>query len=251
MADMNYKVERFLIISLITSLIFSIVLIIPIAFIITLLEKSVGNTIMIFFLLFLFIVYIMLRIPAYNIKKLGAKIESEVAVTGRRLLIQLESGKSLVNSLIEIGSKSGKGSSKSLEKIAYELYMGKSLEDTIDKAIRDSPSRTFKKIFIQIRNSLRTGADLKHTLKSTLEDITRAKVIEFNEFKNKLNPAGLFYMIFGTILPSMGVVIFVIILTILRIKITYPVLIMFLLFVLIVQMLFISVFTRLRPSLEL
>lgn len=248
---MNYKVGRFLVISFITSLIFSLVLMIPIAFIITLLEKSFVNIVIVFLLLFLFITYIMLRIPAYNIQKLGSKIESEVAVTGRRLLIQLESGKSLVNSLIEIGSKSGKGSSKSLEKIAYELYMGKSLEETIDKAISDSPSRTFKKIFIQIRNSLRTGANLKHTLKGTLEEITRAKVVEFNEFKNKLNPAGLFYMIFGTILPSMGVVIFVIILTLLRVKITYPVLIMFIFFVLIVQMLFISVFTRLRPSLEL
>ena len=172
------------------------------------------------------IFFTVLYLPRINKATLGKKIEGEVAVTGRRLLIQLESGKSLVNSIISV-AKHKKESSKALERVAYELYMGKPLERAIQEAIDNSPSRTFRKIFIQIRNSLKIGSDLRHTLKASLEEITREKIIEFESFGKKLNPLGLFYMIFGTIGPSLGVVIFVIFLTVLNIPIEMRVLILF------------------------
>ena len=247
----GYTVERFLKITLFLTLLLSMVFTIPITVIIYLLKLPLFISIFVFLLLIPLLFLILLKIPAYNINKLGSKMESEVAVTGRRLLIQLESGKSLVNALINLGTKYKKGAGRSIERIAYNLYMGKPLEETIDETIKTSPSRTFKKIFIQIRNSLKTGADLKHTLKATLEEITRAKIVEFKTFSNKLNPLGLFYMIFGTIAPSLGVVIFVILLAILRIKITFGVLSFFLVLVLLVQLMFIRVFSKIRPRLEI
>jgi pilus assembly protein TadC len=191
-----------------------------------------------------------LRLPHFNKEYLGKKIEAEVAVTGRRLLIQMESGKSLMNSIIDV-AKHKKESSKSLERIAYELYMGKPLEQAIQEAIDTSPSRTFRRIFVQIRNSLKTGADLKRTLKASLEEITREKTLEFESFGKKLNPVGLFYMIFGTIAPSLGIVFFIIVLTVLQAKIEITILMAFLLLIICIQFIFIVLFSKMRPELEI
>jgi pilus assembly protein TadC len=201
-------------------------------------------------LIIIFTFLIIIHLPRMNCRALGIKIEGEIAITGRRLLIQLESGKSLVNSIIDV-AKHKKESSKALERVAYELYMGKPLEQAIKEAIENSPSKTFKKIFIQIKNSLKTGSDLKHTLKAALEDITREKIIEFESFGKKLNPLGLFYMIFGTIGPSLGIVMFVIFLTIIGMPIKGAVLAMFIFAIFMIQLFFILIFSSMRPELQI
>jgi pilus assembly protein TadC len=250
--NMNKQVDEFVKLTVLISIVMTLIFMIPITMLIFLFRAQNPALFISFFfcLILLLTFFIVLKIPHFNKVNLGRRIEAEVAVTGRRLLIQLESGKSLMNSIIDV-AKHKKESSKALEHIAYELYMGKPLEQAINEAIETSPSKTFRKIFIQIRNSLKTGADLKNTLKATLEDITREKTIEFESFGKQLNPIGLFYMIFGTIAPSLGVVLLTIVLTILRITIEFKVLAVFLLLIAIIQFVFIMVFAKMRPELEI
>jgi len=250
-SNMDYTVERFAKLSFLMAMMLTAIFMIPIGWMIFRFIPSPLVVTIVFILgMFALSYYIIIKVPLLNKHALGKKIEGEVAVTGRRLLIQLESGKSLVNSIIDV-ARHKQESSKALERVAYELYMGKPLERAIRQAIANSPSKTFRKIFVQIRNSLKTGSDLKHTLKAALEDITREKIVEFESFGKKLNPLGLFYMIFGTIGPSLGIVIFVIILTILGIPIKGGVLVAFLLFILILQLFFILIFSSMRPELEI
>ncbi len=251
-SNMNYSIETFIKFSFLVALVFTALFMVPISYLIIYFGKShhLAFIITTAVFLFVFLFVILFTLPRINRNTLGKRVEGEVAVTGRRLLIQLESGKSLINSIINV-AKHKKESSKALERMAYELYMGKPLERTINEAITDSPSPTFRKIFIQIRNSLKIGSDLKHTLKASLEEITRGKIIEFESFGKKLNPLGLFYMIFGTIGPSLGVVIFVIFLTILNIPIEMRVLSLFLSVIVLIQLFFILIFSKMRPELEL
>ncbi len=250
--NMNYSIETFIKFSFLVTLVFTILFMIPIGYLIIYFNKGHAIAIIMFTVVFVFVMLflILFSLPRINRNTLGKRIEGEVAVTGRRLLIQLESGKSLINSIINV-AKHKKETSKALERMAYELYMGKPLEQAINEAIIDSPSPTFRKIFIQIRNSLKIGSDLKHTLKASLEEITRGKIIEFESFGKKLNPLGLFYMIFGTIGPSLGVVIFVIFLTILNIPIEMRVLTLFLSIIVLIQLFFILIFSKMRPELEI
>jgi pilus assembly protein TadC len=248
---MDYTVERFVRLAILLSVVFTLIFTLPMGVIMTLfVDDIVLPLLLVAFATLILTTYVFIRLPYFNKQALGRKIEAEVAVTGRRLLIQLESGKSLVNSIIDV-AKNKKESSKALERVAYELYMGTPLEQAIQRGIDNSPSPTFRKIFVQIRNSLKTGSDLKHTLKATLEEVTREKIIEFETFGKKLNPLGLFYMIFGTIGPSLGIVLFVIFLTILKFPIKAPILSTFILAILAIQLFFIVVFSRMRPELEL
>jgi len=250
-SNMDYTVERFAKLAFLLGLLMTLIFMIPIGWLIFKFAPAPWLVLIIAgFFIFVVAYSVILKVPLMNKHSLGKKIEGEVAVTGRRLLIKLESGKSLVNSIIDV-ARHKKESSKALERVAYELYMGKPLERAIKDAIANSPSATFRKIFIQIRNSLKTGSDLKHTLKAALEDITRQKIVEFESFGKRLNPLGLFYMIFGTIGPSLGIVIFVIFLTVLGIPIKGGVLMMFLILIFVVQAFFVLIFIKMRPELEI
>ncbi len=251
-SNMNKTPERFINLTVIMTFLMSAIFMVPITWLIFLLDVNMRvlyiTLVSVFLIIFCFLV--ILKVPHFNVQRIGKKIEGEIAVTGRRLLIQIESGKSLANSIIDV-AKHKKESSKSLEKVAYELYMGKPLERAINEAIDNTPSKTFRKIFIQIRNSLRTGSDLKHTLKASLENITRQKTVEFESFGKKLNTLGLFYMVFGTIAPSLGIVVFAIVLTVLNIPIKLPVLSFFLFLILFIQVFFVVIFSKMRPELEI
>ncbi|MBN1157188.1 type II secretion system F family protein [Candidatus Woesearchaeota archaeon] len=246
LSNMNISISRFInysiMISVVMAMSFSVVVLL------------VTNN-LIYFLAFFFAIYIcffvaLLRLPGYNYRQLGKKSESNVAMIGRRLLIQLESGKSLVNAIIDV-SKVNDLSNPILQSLSSQIYMGKPLEEAIDEAIKNSYSPTFRKIFIQLRNSLKTGTDIKHTLKVVLEEITREKIIEFEEFGKKLNPVSLFYLIFGTIGPSLGIVVFVIGLSFLGITINPGALSLFIFIILAIQFLFIGVFSKMRPELDI
>ena len=197
-----------------------------------------------------FFFLVALHIPRFNVAQVGQKMNGEVAIIGRRLLIQLESGKSLVNALIDIGTKQTTRGNP-LSRVAYALFMGRPLEETIDESIEQTSSPALQRILTQIKNSLRTGTDLKRGLRVTLEEITNEKIVEFEAFGKKLNTLGLFYMVFGTIAPSLGAVGFVFVLAAIGIELSLLNLSLFLLFVVPVQVLFILVFAKMRPELDL
>jgi len=248
-SGMNTTVERFFMLSILVSLIVTLIFLMPVALILFMLKKPLLYALIVLPPAWVLIFLVILRVPRFNVISIGKKIEAEIAVTGRRLLIHLESGKSLVNALLDMSK--GRDSGHALERVAYELYMGKPLEMVIEETIENSPSPTFKKLFIQIHNSLRTGSDLKHTVKATLEDITRRKIVEFETFGKKLSPLGLFYMIFGTIAPSLGIVVFVLFLTFIGVPIRFSTLAAFLVLVVVVQLFFIAIFSKMRPELEI
>ena len=249
-AGMRESVPKFITLAVLLGFIITTIFAMPTAWILILFGLPWWSGLIVAALLLPLMFLIALHIPQFNVARISQQTNAEVAVMGRRLLIELESGKSLVNALIDIGTKQT-SQGNPLSRIAYQLTMGKPLEETIDDAIEDTESAVLKRILLQIRNSLRTGTDLKHTLKVTLEDITRQKIVEFESFGKKLNSMGLFYMIFGTILPSLGAVVYVFTLAALGIQISLLQLSLFLLLVIPVQFLFIVVFSKMRPELQL
>lgn len=247
-AGMQESVPRFIRLALLVGIVAAVIFTLAIA-IATVFALNPFAYLFAFILLVPSLFLIILHLPRFNVTRVGQEMNGEVAIVGRRLLIQLESGKSLVNALIDIGTKQ-RNRANPLSRIAFALYMGKPLEDTIQESISQTSSPALKRILSQIQNSLRTGTDLKRGLRVTLEDITNEKIIEFETFGKKLNTLGLFYMIFGTIAPSLGAIAFVFMIAALGIELTLLNLSIFLIFVVPVQALFIIVFTKMRPELN-
>lgn len=164
---------------------------------------SIYIAIFVFLVIYFLGVFIVILLPGQKVKQRRREAESDILYSGRYLLLKLESGSPLLNALIDVSNLDTK-SSKFFKEIVSDVFLGTPIEDAIDTAIKYGVSPAFTKILEEIKTSLRTGSDIEKALRTTLSDITKLHVIEIKAYGKKLSPLSMFYMIMGTILPSIG-----------------------------------------------
>lgn len=205
-----------------------------------------------FFIFFFIVFFLMFKsIPKINIAKVRQEIESDIFIPSRMLLTLLEAGNSLISALESVSYTKAK-SSKYFGKIASEIYLGKNVDKAIEDAIKYTPSDSFRMVMEPIKKSLKTGTDIQKNLLATLQELSQQKVVEIEQYEKRLNPLSMFYMIFGTILPAIGIVGVVIIMSVAGIKVEFfPSLFILLILILILQIFFVRIFKSTRPLVKL
>ena len=199
-----------------------------------------------FFLIFNFA---FLKLKTKIIKR-QKEIDREVLFAGQFLLIQLYSGKPLLNALIDT-SKGYGVASKYIKEIINDIDTGSSLENALENALTYSPSEKFRKILFHVNNALRLGIDVTKPLKSALSEITRQQELEVKRYGKKLYTIVIFYMLAAVVIPSIGMTIFIVISSFINFNITMNHFMVALISIVIVQFLFMSVFKSIRPVVNL
>jgi len=123
---------------------------------------------------------------------------------GRHMLIELKSGVPLYDAMLGISRDYGPVSeefNKVVEKVTLGVPLGAALHDVAES----NPSAYFNRLALQLANSLASGADVATTLEASLDQISKEQIIELKAYGQKLNPLVMFFMIFGIIMPSLGV----------------------------------------------
>ena len=167
------------------------------------------------------------------------------------LLTLLESGNSIITAMLRVSNSKSK-SSKYFGNVVSEIFLGKNIEQAIDDAIRYTPSVSFRRVLEPIKKSLKTGTDIQRNLLVTLQELSKEKIIEIEEYEKKLNPLSMFYMIFGTIIPVLGIVAIVLFISLIGLKVEFfPFFFILLLGILFVQYIFIALFKATRPLVKL
>lgn len=152
------------------------------------------------------------RYADIRIQKLEKQIDEEIVYAVRFLIIELESGLPIYSAFQNV-AKNYDTVGEYFERIVREVSFGTSLEEALDKHIARTPSAELRKILWQVLNSLKTGADVKESLRSALNQIVRKQQITVKEYGRKLNPMAMFYMMIAIIVPSLGTTILVVIAT--------------------------------------
>jgi pilus assembly protein TadC len=212
-------------------------------------DSLIQILLMVFFLSFVIFFLLVKLIPSMTVNTRKAMLESDLLYSARHLLLKLQSGSSLLNSLESVSELNTK-SSIYFKEIMFDISVGMPLEDALQKAIDYSPSAAFTKLLIEIMSSLKTGADIQKTLKATLDDVTKQHLILIEEYGKKLNPMSMFYMIIGTIVPSLGTAMLVVASSLMpgAIIIDIRVLMFIAAIVLIVQVFFLLAYRSLKPA---
>jgi pilus assembly protein TadC len=250
MAQMSTDVAEFISQCIIVSFIFALNFSVVIFFILTKLGLYLW-TIPAFVFFFILFFWICKSVPKVNMAKVRQDIESDIFIPSRMLLTLLEAGNSLISALETVSYTRAK-SSKYFGKIASEIYLGKNVDQAIDDAIKYTPSDSFRMVMEPIKKSLKTGTDIQKNLLTTLQELSQQKVVEIEQYEKRLNPLSMFYMIFGTILPSIGIVGIVIIMSVVGIKIEFfPSLFILLVLILLLQLFFVRLFKSTRPLVKL
>ncbi|MBI3033709.1 type II secretion system F family protein [Candidatus Woesearchaeota archaeon] len=199
---------------------------------------------------FALIVAFSLQTPKGIIKRREKEINREVLFAGRYLLVKMESGSPLFNSLID-ASKSNSIISKYFKEIVDEIDTGTPIEVALDNAREYNASEKFKKILWQILAALKTGTEVTNALRSTLKTIANEQLIEIKEYGKKLNSLMLFYMVLACIVPSLGVSLFIIIASFLNLAILPAHLFAALFGLFVIQLFFIIMIKASRPAVEM
>jgi Flp pilus assembly protein TadB len=153
-----------------------------------------------------------LRYPMSKSKGTAKNIERDILFAARDLIISLRSGMSLFNALTAVSHGYG-DASKEFAKIVRKVQLGMPLEEAIDDTISSTKSDSFRRLMLQASVSIKAGADVVTALQSIIDQLSQERVIELRSYGQKLNAIAMFYMLFGIILPSMGIAVLTILTT--------------------------------------
>ncbi len=148
-------------------------------------------------------------LPKVKASMRAKRMEQELVFAGRHMLIELKSGVPLFDAMLGISREYGEISTemnKVVEKVTLGVPMGVALHEVADS----NPSQYFSRVILQIANSLASGSDVSLALEASLDQISKEQVISLKAYGQKLNPLVMFFMIFGIIMPSLGVAFMII-----------------------------------------
>jgi len=193
--------------------------------------------------------YLMLYPEAAIIKR-RRELDYEIVFACRHIVIALQSGMPLFDTFV--GASNGYGPvSKEFTKIVDKVIVGVPTTQAIREVAHDNPSTYFVRILMQIANSIASGADVGEALESVLEQISKEQMIQLKEYSQKLTPIVMFYMVFGIIVPSLGVVLATVVFSAIsggELGLTSVILVPVFFMIAIVQFLFLGVMESSRPK---
>jgi pilus assembly protein TadC len=149
------------------------------------------------------------QVPVMKIKKREKEINQEVIFSGRYILVKIDSGVPLYNSLID-ASRSYGISAKYFKEIVDDIRVGVPIEEALAHARDMSPSKYYKLILTELITSLKTGVDISISLREVLKQITKEQIIEIKKYSKKLNAFMMMYMVLAIVFPSLGVTLFMV-----------------------------------------
>lgn len=249
-AGMRIRPDQFVKKNLKNSLFVGIALTVLLFFILDKKGGSLLHLLWFFALSFVFIFNVLMRGPDGTITKRAKEVDKEILFAGRYLLIKLESGMPLINSLIEAARSYGI-SNKYFKEIVRDIELGTPIEKALQNAMSYTPSKKFKRILFQINNALRIGIDVRQSLEAVLEDIAQEQLIEIQRYGKKLNSFTLFYMLIAIVVPSLGLTLAVVVASLTSIEVSMTIFFVILGVLAIIQIGFITVFKAIRPKVNI
>ena len=188
-----------------------------------------------------------LNYPLRKQKETSKNVERDILFAARDMIISLRSGMPLFNAITSVSKGYGDASGE-FEKIVDKVQLGMPLEEAIDDTVSQSKSQSFRRIMLQASVSIKAGADVVGALQSIIDQLSQERIIELRSYGQKLNAIAMFYMLFGVILPSMGIAVITILTTFIAIfTVNTAVLEFVLIGIVFLQLMFLKLITGSRP----
>ena len=192
-----------------------------------------------------------LSFPTHKEKSTSKNIERDILFAARDMIISLRSGMPLFNAITSVSTGYG-DASREFAKIVERVQLGTPLEDALDQTVAESKSKSFRRIMLQAAVSIRAGADVVTALQSVIDQLAQERIIELRRYGQRLNAIAMFYMLFGIILPSMGIAVITILTTFIAIfTVNATILEAALVGIVFLQIIFLMMITSSRPVFSL
>lgn len=188
--------------------------------------------------------------PRVAMRRKARLIDEELPYALRHLLIEVKSGIPLYQSLVAISDGYGE-CSKEIKYIVKDINAGKSNAKAIEESIIQNHSLAYRRSFWHILNALKTGTSMEAAMQATVDEIMRDQLISIKKYGQELNPWTMMYMMFGVILPSLGVAFMMILSTFAGFAIGKSMLYSMLFFFAVFQLMFVNIIKGKRPMVKI
>jgi len=202
------------------------------------------------FVFFFIAKFVLMKGVDAKVSKRAKKMDKDVLFAGRFLLIKLNSGKPLINSLVDASQSYGVANTY-FKEIVRNIDLGTPLEDALDKAMESCPSKKMGRVLFQINNALRIGIDVTQNLEAVLEEIANEQLVEIQRYGKKLSSLTLFYMLVAVVAPSLGITMFMVVAGLVSLDIGPSTFFVFIFFLILIEFVFLSLFKSIRPNVNI
>jgi len=178
-------------------------------------------------------------------------LEKNLLFAIRHLLIQVRSGVSLFDAMVSV-SKAGYGLvSEEFNECVRKISTGVQDVEALEEIGRKNPSLYFRRTLWQIANAIKTGADIGDTLESIVRNLAEEQRVMIRRYGSQLNPLAFLYMMFGIIIPSLGITLMIILSSFSGFEIKPLFFWLILVFIIIFKFNFLGLVKSRRPSVEI
>lgn len=176
-------------------------------------------------------------------------IDKDLLFAGRQMLIEVRGGIPLYDAITHLTKDYGEVS-KVFKEIIDKTNLGVPLDVAMEDVAEETPSKPFKRLILQVVNSIRSGSDIAVSLETILDQMSQEQIIEIKAYGQKLNPLGMFYLLFGIIVPSLGITLMVTLLTFTGVSFSWELLLGALATIILMQYIFLTMIESSRPRFE-
>lgn len=157
------------------------------------------------FILCAFALVHQMNYPNLMTSKRVRDIDKNLLSTLKTILIQINSGVSLFDSLVYIAKSDYGEISRLFDKMIKKVDTGTPQINALDDLAEDNPSPFFRKAIWQLINGMKAGSDISKVLSSIIDSLSKEQLIQIEQYGSRLNPLAMFYMLVVIIIPSLGV----------------------------------------------
>ncbi len=249
-ADMPDDAGRFITKSLVSAFFMSVVVSFALPVVLGILGLPIETLVIVFPILFVLVFLYAIRLPEVRTNQRMRELDKDLVFAGKQMLIEIRGGVPLFDAMLGITRDYGEVS-KEFSKIVDRINLGDSVDLAMQNVAEMNPSPAFRRVLMQLINSIRSGADVAAALDVVLDQIAQEQVIAMKAYGQKLNPLAMFYMMVGVLLPSLGITLVVILSSFMNVTLTWEILLVVAIVLVAVQYFFLSLIRTSRPRVDI
>ncbi len=210
-AEMNIEPAAYMRKAVMMSLLYAFMVLILVGVLYIYLEINPIYLVILPLITFVFFFWLWTLLPKAKMIQRANKIDEEIVFAGRHLVIALRGGITLFDGLVSVSEGYGEVS-KEFRKIVERISLGEPPTQAMREVVAQCPSQYFNRVILQLVNSIVSGSDVVSALDAVLDQVATEQIIKLKEYGQKLNPMSMFFMLFGIVFPSLGVVFLTVVL---------------------------------------
>ena len=171
----------------------------------------IGISLIISIPLSLFILLRQLTYPKLLSNRRIRNIDRNLLPALQHIIINLNSGIPLFNTLVAISAEDFGEISVEFKKAIKKINAGEPQLDVLNDMADKNPSLFFRRAMWQLVNGMKSGADVAGVISDVINALAEEQLIQIENYGGKLRSLAMFYMMVAVILPSLGMTFLVVI----------------------------------------